>query len=52
MQESFDGESVEEDDGNGKLRKRSVDFENASINSCSCYQLPGPEAELRKRLEH
>ncbi|EFO13089.2 hypothetical protein LOAG_15441 [Loa loa] len=28
---------------------QTIDFDNASICSCSCYQLPCPEADLRQR---
>ncbi|VBB35351.1 unnamed protein product, partial [Acanthocheilonema viteae] len=33
----------------GKDTARSIDFESASICSCSCYQLPSPETDLRQR---
>uniref|UniRef100_A0A0R3S2E9 Two pore potassium channel protein sup-9 n=1 Tax=Elaeophora elaphi TaxID=1147741 RepID=A0A0R3S2E9_9BILA len=44
--EKYDGREEEQE----KYTPRSIiDFENASICSCSCYQLPYPETDLRQR---
>ncbi|VDN88789.1 unnamed protein product [Brugia pahangi] len=55
IKKPFDHENFEKydekDDEHEKDTSRSIDFENASICSCSCYQLPYPETDLRQRLE-
>uniref|UniRef100_A0A8L7T3U4 Two pore potassium channel protein sup-9 n=2 Tax=Brugia TaxID=6278 RepID=A0A8L7T3U4_BRUMA len=53
IKKPFDHENFEKydekDDEHEKDTSRSIDFENASICSCSCYQLPYPETDLRQR---
>lgn len=44
---SFDQEKYDEKE---EEAPRSIDFENVSMCSCSCYQLPSPETDLRQRL--
>ncbi|EJW84068.1 hypothetical protein WUBG_05021, partial [Wuchereria bancrofti] len=52
VKKPFDHENFEKydekDDEHEKDTPRSIDFENASICSCSCYQLPYPETDLRQ----
>ncbi|KAM3720058.1 Two pore potassium channel protein [Dirofilaria immitis] len=50
IKKSFDREiSCENDEQEKDMSRRSIDFDNASVCSCSCYQLPYPETDLRQR---